>query len=115
MPKPDRTDGLREMLRVIACVRLLSFLSTMSWMATNHDSDATKCKTSKVNLYLHTQRGKFITTVEGLVDDLDVQKIVQHLCTSLHCSGRVLEFKGAGQEAAGCGLWLLSASASAKG
>ena len=58
------------------------------------DSTINKLESSKVHVHVHPRRGKFFTTVEGLADDLDVQKIVQHLRTSLHCSGSVLKAKG---------------------
>ena len=56
-------------------------------------SDLDKTRVDKIHIRTQQMGSKWITTVDGLDDDLDQKKIARHMQKELHCSAKVSKTK----------------------
>ena len=50
-----------------------------------------KTDVSKIHVRAQKQRSKWVTTIEGLADDLDLKRIGRAMKKTLHCACKIIE------------------------
>jgi len=65
------------------------FLNSTSTLLTTLPPVATPLRVSKIHIRTQQMGKKWITTIEGLDDDLDLERIARAIKKSLHCAASV--------------------------
>jgi translation initiation factor 1 len=73
-------------------------LTTNSAVSAANDLAATASRTNKIHVRAHQMGRKWITTIEGMDDDLDLKRIARAMKGSFHCSAAVVTDEDSGEE-----------------
>ena len=76
----------------------MDFLLTTNSAVTAANDLTTGVRTNKIHVRSRQMGRKWITTIEGIDDDLDLKRIARSMKSSFHCSAAVAEDEETGGE-----------------
>jgi len=76
----------------------MDFLLTTNSAVTAANELTTGARTNKIHVRAHQMGRKWITTIEGMDDDLDLKRISRAMKSSFHCSAAVVTDEDSGEE-----------------